>query len=201
MLSPDQLDALREITNVAMGRAGASLAELFDQRVLLSVPDVDSVSSDELRARCSATLAAGGEFSLVRQSFYGGVRGEAIVLHTRQGAGVAPAGYPHESSEAAQRELLLDVSSMQVGAIVSAFARELGTDVVFSRPSALAMLVEAAEVLKSCTYHWDSALLVEVSFALASGEWSSRTHLLLPPDSAHALRKRIETLLEELAHV
>jgi len=47
-LSNDQHDALQELTNIAMGQAGASLATLLDEFVDLSVPRIRMVAVVDL---------------------------------------------------------------------------------------------------------------------------------------------------------
>ncbi len=50
--SEDQRDALQELTNIAMGQAGASLATLRDTFVDLSIPRIRVVEVIELTPSC-----------------------------------------------------------------------------------------------------------------------------------------------------
>src|SRR5471032_3253539 len=75
-----QRDALQEITNVGMGRAGAALAQLLGTFVTLSVPRVQLVGVEELIAVLRDADHGGSATPLVRQAFQSDISGEAVVF-------------------------------------------------------------------------------------------------------------------------
>ena len=48
MSKEDQLDACREMVNIAMGRAGENLAQLLGEFIDLPIPNVNLIESNEL---------------------------------------------------------------------------------------------------------------------------------------------------------
>jgi chemotaxis protein CheY-P-specific phosphatase CheC len=49
--SPEQLDALRELINIGIGRAAGVLNEMLSAHIQLYVPDVEILSAEESRER------------------------------------------------------------------------------------------------------------------------------------------------------
>ncbi len=48
MLSPRQLDALREVANIGAGHAATALSQMTDQRIMISVPQLSIASIDDM---------------------------------------------------------------------------------------------------------------------------------------------------------
>ncbi len=94
MLTQLQADALTEIVNIGMGRAGSVLSELVGSTVKLHIPDVGIYSLPELRS--STSLAEETELASVRQQFSGSLAGRAVLL------------FPRESGNTLARELIGD---------------------------------------------------------------------------------------------
>jgi chemotaxis protein CheC len=71
-------DALAEISNIAMGRAAASLAKMIKHEVLLSVPSVEILSNDH----AAEIVSQPGRKHLiaVRQDFHGPFSGRALLI-------------------------------------------------------------------------------------------------------------------------
>lgn len=83
-LTDDQLDLLRELVNVGIGRAAYSLSEMVSCRVGLKVPEIAIGTTDDLVARWAARNETA---SLVTQAF----DGDAM-------SGVAALVFPQESA-------------------------------------------------------------------------------------------------------
>ena len=83
-LNADQLDALTEIMNIGVGKAGNALSELVGTEILLQVPRVDVFRVDSLPD--ARGLRQEGSLALVSQSFRGGLDGQAILVFPKQSA-------------------------------------------------------------------------------------------------------------------
>src|SRR5437868_5930287 len=121
-MNADQADALQEVANIGMGRAGAALAHVLGAFVTLSIPRVQVIRATEVEQAVMVLLGAGAHsVTAVRQSFRCDAMGEAIVLYGPTGcSGLRDLmGYEddHEAaSSAGARELLLDVANILIGA-------------------------------------------------------------------------------------
>ena len=201
--SADQEDALQEVANIAMGQAGSSLATMLDMFVVLSVPRVRMVTVDEVARAVTEMIGdaeAPDEVTAVRQAFFNRLRGEAIVLYGRDGCTDLAdlMGHEGEVDEAAEEELLLDVSNALVGAVLNGLAEQLETDFGFSAPQLMALRKPVSDLLDPDLLGWTHALLIEVNFKLEERGFSCHLVMLMPEESIEMMRGVLDQLLEGL---
>ncbi len=77
LLSEDQREALQELVNIGMGQAGASIAQVLDEFVKLSIPRISSVAACNLSQEI-VRLVGDADVSAIRQAFTTEFRGEAL---------------------------------------------------------------------------------------------------------------------------
>ena len=199
MLTADQQDALRELANVGMGRAGAMIAKILDRFVRLSIPKVSIVERAEVGNNI-AQLMGDGSVSAVRQAFHSRVRGEAICIYRGQRYDdlAEMMGYDEALDEAAQVELLLDITGVLVGACMGSIARQLESKIGFSPPSLVARDVPISALTRLEGIPWDWALLLEVSFELEERTFACHILMVIPDTELHALSEALTRVLEGL---
>lgn len=93
LLSDDERDQFGELVNVAMGRAGADLAEAFSGFVHLRIPEIRDVNLTELNETRKRLAQAYTRISILHQEFIGELAGDIAIVY-------GPASY------AALREVL-----------------------------------------------------------------------------------------------
>ncbi len=88
LLDEDQRDALTEVCNIGMGRAGDALSQLLDTFVALSTPRVRIVRAGEsdLGLRAPGAAQDAERVTAVRQSFFVDLQGETITVFGISGA-------------------------------------------------------------------------------------------------------------------
>ena len=197
MLSQDQKDALQEIANIGMGQAGASIARVLDEFVQLSIPRILVVPPQEVPAAL-ASAVGDRTVSAVRQAFHSAMRGEAIVIYGENRCNDLAdlMGYERDLDHSSERELLLDISNILVGACLGGIAEQLAMSIGFSAPSLLVDAVPIEDLLTSCDISWDTALLVEVSFRLEQRSFACHLVMLLPESEVAELATALDRFLE-----
>ena len=85
VLSQDQNEVLREIVNIGMGQAGASLAEILQSFVELSIPQIVLARAADLPNALVQVLGKNAEVTAVRQEFFGHWHGEALAVYNESG--------------------------------------------------------------------------------------------------------------------
>ncbi len=196
LLTEDQQEALQEIANIGMGQAGASIAQVLDQFVVLSIPRILFLSQEDLAA--SLKLAVGeGQVSAVRQAFHSNLRGEALVVFGEQRchalAGLL--GYEQQLDHAAELELLLDITNILVGACLGGIAEQLQEKMSFSPPSLMADCLPIEELLQAHEVSWNNALLVEVNFSLEECNFACHLLMLMTETEIQSLAASLDQFL------
>ena len=192
-LTEDQRDAMQEITNVAMGQAGAMLATLLGTFVTLSVPRINVLALTEVPPAIGEMVGRDIEVTAVRQSFQGYLQGEAIVIYDQDGCKELGdlMGYDEALARTDELELLLDVSNIIVGACLGGIieqinnltAEKVAGKLNFSAPSLMAEGVPAEKLINPEKLTWSYALLLEVNFKLEGRNFASHLCTLMSEQS------------------
>lgn len=167
-LTADQTDAVRELVNIAFGRAAAALSELTGYRIHLEVPTVIVCPVAHLGPRLRKTL--GEKVACVTQSFSGAIAGTALLLLDQEAAVGLSQLLDDEVKgqlDAYAREVLTEAGNVLLNACLGTFGNLLEVQIGFSVPK---MDVESVSaMLRSTTIQGDDlaqALLLQTSFRL-----------------------------------
>lgn len=204
-LNEEQRDALQEIANIGMGKAGAALAELLGTFVKLSVPSIKLAGAAQLRAEVLSSKFGGDGPLPVRQAFQSDISGEAIVLFGRDGRQELEElmGYGNDEGGGsgagnAGSEVLSDIANLLVGACMRSVFEQLGRRLSFARPSFVPPEALASALGDERLGRWDVALLMEVQFTLERGGFIAKLVMLLPDEAIRKMKDALEQFLRAL---
>ncbi len=204
LLTEDQRDALQELTNIAMGQAGSSLAMLLDEFVDLSIPRIRVVELTSLPPALAELIGRTAEVSAVRQSFQGYLRGEAIVIFGEPGSRALAdlLGYDAHLGEGTATELLLDVANVLTGAClggmmeqIRAITEDTAAELSFSMPSVMARQVSPQQLIDPTRVSWSHSLLLEVNFTLKSRNFVAHLVMLMPEAGIARIRGVVDQFI------
>ncbi len=189
-------DALREVTNVAMGRAAALLADVLEVFVELPVPSVNLLEVSELHMAL-ADAQRGEQFCALCQGFIGdGIAGEALLLfHDSELSEIARLLRWGQGDEKQTIEMLLDLSSILIGACLKGISEQI--DVRFSQgnPQLLGLHSPITELIRVNQRRWKRTLAVEISYSLENKPIHVDLLLLFTEDSVQRLSDKINYML------
>jgi chemotaxis protein CheY-P-specific phosphatase CheC len=189
----DPMDGLREVSNIAMGRAADLLARLLEVFVELPVPKVNFLESGELQM---ALLDAAGndDVSALCQGFIGGgISGEALLLlHESSYADLASLlRHAGEVDDSAKVELLMDTASLLIGAFMNGLADQLDISFSMSHPIVLGHHADISAMIDRNAGAWRKVLAIELGFTIEHHSISAQLLLLFTEGSMSSLRSRI----------
>lgn len=189
-------DALREVTNVAMGRAAALLAKVLHVFVQLPVPQVNIFEVSELHMTLTDAMR-GERLSAVCQGFIGdGIAGEALLLfHDSEVADMAKLLGWQPKDDTQTSEMLLDLASILTGACLAGIAEQI--DVRFSQghPQLLGQHSSIERLIHLNQRRWRKTLAIEVSYSLEAHNIHFDLLLLFTEDSIKRLTNKLNYLM------
>lgn len=200
VLNEDQGDALREITNIGMGRAGEQLANVLKTFVELSIPQLAISTPDALTETMTNMVKLSDDATSIRQAFFGHWRGEVITLFQEPDCNrlAELMGYTTDLDRDLETELMLDVSNILVGACLNGIAHTLDVELNFSPPSLIAKRATIDEIFKTATFDWEHVLLMEVCFKLENTDFTAHLVMMMSEDSLETLQQDLDSFLENL---
>lgn len=199
-LSQDQADTLQELTNIAMGQAGSSLAQILNVFVELSIPQIRVIEAGSVLPTIEAMIPEHEQVTAVRQAFYNRnqLRGEAIAIFTQAGCSELATcmGYNSVLGLGEEQELLLDVSNILTGAVLNGLARQLDTELIYSAPSIIAEHSPIAKVMTPENLSWHYALMVGIDFGIENKTFKCHQLILMAEESIKVLAQALDHFLE-----
>ncbi len=138
--------------------------------------------------------------TILRQPFSGQLRGEGIALFNHSGvdelAGLM--GYEGEISTNNEREMLLDVSSILVGACLNGIALQLSMSVSYTAPSVISPNTTVKDFFTPGGLQWRYAMVMEIRLSLEHYSFTSNMLLFLAEESVQPLIHKLDHLLDGL---
>lgn len=199
LLSEGELDLFGEVVNIAMGRAGADLADAFDGFVHLRVPEIHSISASSLDDTRERLIHAHERISVLHQELIGELAGDIAVIY-------GPASYAalrevlgfddRDGDDHRQREeLLLELGN----ALTSTFAASMGNLLDLRtgvRPPRMALFDqptwEVARHLFQNSPAWQGdTLQIAITFHLEAHDVPFELLITLAPECLPAIRSAL----------
>ena len=140
-LSEIEIDALKEMMNIGFGHAAGELSDILEMHVLLSVPEVNIFKPKELASFINKATTVEDNYSVIRQFFIGRFKGFSLLaLPLSQSKAFFFCFCESDELEEdinialLEKETLLEIGNIIVGACVSEIANILNDTVRFSPP-------------------------------------------------------------------
>ncbi|WP_258699480.1 response regulator [Pseudomonas sp. B21-015] len=188
-------DVFRETVNVAIGRAAALIAKVLGVFVQLPVPNVNILEVGELHMALT-DASSRKQLTAICQGFIGsGIAGEALLMfHDSEIADIAQL-MQRQSADYSDLEMLLDLSSVLIGACLSSIAEQI--DVAFSQghPQILGQHAAIDELIRVNHKRWKKTLAVEISYSLEGHDIRFDLLLLFTEDSIERLTHKLAYLM------
>lgn len=194
----DQRDCLQEISNVAMGAAGESLATLTGTFVELSIPVIRSIEPKEI-PHALASLQDGEKVSAAVQAF--GAEGQeayALVVITEPSFNdlAVFAGRSVENDQIAS-ELLIDLSQTLINTCIPHLMEQVGSEAQIDAPEVVALHVDLEDLRFYDIAGWDRVVSMEINYHLENHPFNCDLLLLYPDQAVEELCVVLDSLLHD----
>jgi chemotaxis protein CheC len=135
-------DALQEIMNIGFGRAAADLAEIINLHVILSVPHIAVLQSDEVIGYVQNQIPDTTDMSMITQFFSGKFSGGSFLVFPHGEGRKLLRIFDGEMTllgesydiDVLEKETLVEVGNIIIGACVGKIAEMLGDVVTYAPP-------------------------------------------------------------------
>lgn len=208
MLNPMQKDALTEIINVYIGKAASLLSEMVNQRIILSVPEIEliTVTQEEQPSEQLPPIFSPGHIISSSIGFGQKLQGKAFLIFPADQAKLLVNVCLGEDATVSENEDLLEfidtdldvlkeISNVILNAIIGELSNFMDTRVEYSLPDIELIYISESEskiILKDSTY----ILLLHTTFILSETQVKGFILIALSMNSVTWLLEKIDALLE-----
>lgn len=191
-------DAYQEVANIAMGQAADLLARLLDVFVVLPVPNVSMIEVNELKMALSQA-EINDKTTAICQGFIGsGISGEALMIFNDTSlSDIADLmKYKGDIDQSIEIELLMDISTILIGAFLKGFTRQLDLSFSQSHPIIIGRHVTMSDLVKQDGMHWNKTLAIEIPYNIEDKNVQSDLLILFTEDSLKPMNERMSYILD-----
>jgi chemotaxis protein CheC len=140
VLTEEQLDVLSELFNIGIGQAAASLSEMIDDNVDLSVPVVRCLPLDQ--ASIELAKMTSSDISAVKQMFSGEFSGNALLIFPERDSlelvkAILGSDVSLEYLSELEEDALLEVGNVILNACICTISDILGCEIIGDIPTRL----------------------------------------------------------------
>jgi chemotaxis protein CheC len=205
ILTDEELEILQEIMNIAFGQSAADLAEVIDTHVILSVPYIRCMQVAELPDYFKTYVKEYNRISIVEQKFWGMFAGDALLVFS-SGAGKELIAmlqqdkqpvFESDPVEILERETLMEVGNILIGACVGRIA-ELLEDIVTYTPPMAVVEKDYTDAIVESHYDPDStAIVLKTDFKFEEKDVSGFLFLVTSQGSVAWLKDALKKFIEQ----
>jgi chemotaxis protein CheC len=203
-ISEEEKEILQEIMNIAFGKAAADLAEIINIFVVLSVPYIQMLKAHDLPEYLKTQLSEFNRISIVEQNFWGDFKGSAFLAFQASAGrelvslfGENSEEFGTESIEALEKETLMEVGNILIGACVGKLSELLG-DVVTYSPPRVVTENSPNDAIPTNVFESDaSAIILKTVFCFNERNVSGFLFLVTSHDSILWLKKSLVSFMEQ----
>lgn len=197
-LTNEQIDALKELVNIGVGRAASMLNEMVDSRINLEIPYIKILSAADLQQELVQKFNHDC-FAAVRQSFSGSFSGVAELVFPTQSASKLVAVLTGENLgspdlDAVKIGTLSEIGNIVINSVMGSISNVLKQHMSYALPIYLEDTVE--NLLTSNNISRSTILLAQASFTIEQLEIMGDIILIFEVNSFDALLHAIERELQ-----
>ncbi len=191
--------------NIAFGQATSDLADLIDIYVVLNVPRIKLVQSENLPDYIQETIKDFKTTSIVAQSYWGKLKGNALLIFP-MGAGsdlikMLDLG-PEESGlddqlNILENEALIEVGNILIGACIGKLTEMLNDHTAYSPPRVINHDSSESGLFENIIKPNHSAITMNTVFSFEGRDIDGFLFLINDPETIHWLKKALHTFMEQ----
>lgn len=206
IFSKNEAAILEEVMNIAFGKASADLANLIDIRILLNVPNVEVLQAKDLLQRIKQETKVYDAVSIIEQNFWGKYTGTALLAFPSTASKGLVSLFDEEedgeeNSSLMEKETLLEVGNILIGACVGKIAQLLDDIVSFSPPRLIPKIIINNLSSETVTPKLDDpgkfAVLMKTVFHLEDKDISGFLFLIANEESMEWLKTALNNFMEK----
>jgi chemotaxis protein CheC len=203
-ISDEEKEILTEIMNIAFGKAAADLAEVINIFIVLSVPYIQMLKAQDLTEYLKTHVSEFERISIVEQNFWGNFKGSAFLVFQASAGrelvslfGENPDSSVPESIDALEKETLMEVGNILIGACVGKLSELLGDAVTYSPPRVITENSSNEAIPANIFESNSSAIILKTVFCFNNRNVNGFLFLVTSHDSILWLKKSLATFMDQ----
>lgn len=184
------LAKFKELTNIALGKGAAIMADHLNEFIQLPIPNVGPLSFGELRMAMLDVLQREGSVAVSQRFVGGGLHGEALVC--LRGNDIEEIGrrlgYPLEHST--YNEIVLNISNLLVSSYLVSLGGQIDKEISLRQPTVMDM----SSLTNAATSDSETMFTIEYTYTAERLDFECEVLFLLDKKSVELIHSIMEIL-------
>jgi len=199
-LNEDEKDCLQELMNISYGAATAAISEIIGKFATLSIPNISTISSSQLREHLNTKLISKYKYYVSNQLINGYLAGENIFIIDEQSSINLAKQFDLDEDEINDNEIkdiILEITNILSSATSGKLASLIDTSISFSAPH-ITKINSIDEIDKRFEGEYSHVIIISTELNFEEENIKGELMILTKNESSKFLQKALENALENL---
>ncbi len=200
VLTEDEKDCLQELMNVAYGSATAAITEILDAFAKLSIPKIQIINANELKAYLSNELNLNVEHLVSLQQINGTLSGENMFVIDKQSARNIAYKFGLEEDEINDQEIadiVLEITNILSSSTISQLAEDMETNVSFSAPT-VKSITSINQLKNLFISKYEKVIIISTQLIFQDLDIKGELFIFTTDNSILYIKEKLNKILDEL---
>jgi chemotaxis protein CheC len=199
-LNEDEKDCLQELMNISYGAATAAISEIIGKFATLSIPNISTISSSQLKEHLNTKLISKYKYYVANQLVNGYLSGENIFIIDEQSSINLAKEFDlseDETDENEIRDIILEITNILSSATSGKLASLIDTNISFSAPD-ITKINSVDEIDKRFEGEYSHVIIISTELNFEEQHIKGELMILTKQESSQFLQKALTNALANL---
>ena len=200
VLTEDEKDCLQELMNVAYGSATAAITEILNAFAKLSIPKIQIINANDLKAYLSKELNLDVEHLVSLQQINGTLCGENMFVIDKQSAKNIAYKFGLDENEVNDEEIadvVLEITNILSSSTISQLAEDMETNVSFSAPT-VKTITSIDELKNLFISKYEKVIIISTQLKFEDLDINAELFIFTTDNSILYIKEKLNKILDEL---
>jgi chemotaxis protein CheC len=199
-LNEDEKDCLQELMNISYGAATAAISQIIGKFATLSIPNIDTISSSDLRKHLNTKLLSKNKYYVANQLINGYLAGENIFIIDEISSINLAKEFDLDNEEIDENEIqdiILEITNILSSATSGKLASLVDTCISFSTPH-ITKINSVDEFDKRFEGEYSHVIIISTELNFKEQNIKGELMILTKKESSIFLKKALDNALDAL---
>ena len=200
VLTEDEKDCLQELMNVAYGSATAAITEILNAFAKHSIPKIQIINANDLKAYLSKELNLDVEHLVSLQQINGTLCGENMFVIDKQSAKNIAYKFgleEHEVNDEEIADVVLEITNILSSSTISQLAEDMETNVSFSAPT-VKTITSIDELKNLFISKYEKVIIISTQLIFEDLDINAELFIFTTDNSILYIKEKLNKILDEL---
>jgi chemotaxis protein CheC len=199
VLNEDERDCLQELMNISFGTATAAISKIIDKFATLGIPNIQTVSSDELKEHLIEKFQSHKTFYISSQLINGDISGENLFIISEDSSInlVKELEIEDDEIEDEIKDIVLEITNILSSVTLSKLADLVKANISFSSPS-IFFLKSIKDFHNHFEFDYEHIIIISTTLKFEEQSIEGELVIMTKKESADFLKTALNIVLDEL---